>query len=125
MTVSDWEAGLYHYRGEVTGIVDGDTISVAISLGCHVYLERRIRLLGINAPELFSGTDRAAGLAAKAALEQVLPVGSRVYLRTHLDRTSFDRLLAELYRADGDTLIDVAAEMIAAGHGIRALGGDR
>lgn len=117
-TKSQWP--LYHYRGVVDRIVDGDTIQVLISLGCHAYTMRRVRLLGYNAPEVV-GVNRAAGLASASALEHIIPVGSRVYLETYLDRASFDRLLAHVYApGSGDELLDVAAAMIAGGHGVAA-----
>ncbi len=116
MNASDWP--LYSYRATVERIIDGDTISVELSLGCHVYNDRRIRLLGYNAPELFSGDDRVRGAEARDALELIIPIGCRVYIRTHLDRTSFDRLLGTCYveGSDGD-LYKVSEAMIAGGFG--------
>lgn len=120
-SVSDFTKALYHYTAEVRRIVDGDTIEVALSLGCHVYVTRRIRLLGYNAPELFSGDDRDAGAAARDALNGLIPPGTKVFIETKLDRESFDRLLGTVYAwvSDGE-LIDVAGAMIAYGHGVRA-----
>ncbi len=114
MNRSAWP--LFHYRGMVERVLDGDTISVFLDLGDHTYRSRRIRLLGYNAPELFSGVNREAGAAAKNALTALIPVGSTVYLETQLDHTSFERLLAWTYApGSGDELLDVAAAMIAGG----------
>lgn len=119
MYVTDWP--LYRYRATVTRIIDGDTVEVEISLGCRVYTVRRIRLLGFNAPELYQGPDQAAGAAARDALAALIPPGSRVYVATELDRTSFDRLLGRMYApGPGDELIDIAEAMIASGHGTLA-----
>jgi micrococcal nuclease len=118
-TREDFTRALYHYRATVSKIVDGDTISAEISLGCHVYSERRIRLLNYDAAELFSGNDRDRGAEAKAALEAIIPVGSTVYIATQLDHTSFDRLLGTVYAAgSGDELLDVSAAMIAGGYDV-------
>lgn len=113
---------LYRYRGTVNRVIDGDTIEVfPFDLGDRVYRTRRIRLLGYDAPELFSGTDRDAGTAARDALAAILPVGSRIYIETKLDRTSFDRLLGTVYaQGNGDELLGVAEAMIASGHGVLA-----
>lgn len=114
MNVSEWP--LFRYRGMVERILDGDTISVFLDLGDRTYRSRRIRLLGYDAAELFSGSDREAGADAKAALEAIVPVGCTVYIATQLDHTSFDRLLGVCYAAgSGDELLDVAASMIASG----------
>lgn len=115
MKASEWP--LYHYRGTVSRIIDGDTIEVfPFDLGDHTYRRRRIRIIGYDAPELFSGTEREAGAIAAAALGRVIPVGERVYIATQLDRTSFDRLLGKVYVAGGDgELYDVAERMISGG----------
>lgn len=114
MNVSEWP--LYRYRATVTRIVDGDTVRVSCQLGMYVSREVSIRLLGYDAPELFSGTDRAAGARARDALARIIPVGSTVYVATRLDRTSFDRLLGTVFveGSDGE-LHDVAELMIAGG----------
>lgn len=116
MKVSEWP--LYSYRATVERIIDGDTISVELSLGCHVYNDRRIRILGYNAPELFSGDDRVRGAEARTALETIIPPGTRVYVETKLDRTSFDRLLAYVFVEDGNgDLYSVTEAMVSGGFG--------
>lgn len=109
---------LYHYTAEVRRIIDGDTIEVALSLGCRVYVVRRTRLIGYNAPELYSGVNRNAGVAARVALSEIIPVGATVFIATQLDRESFDRLLGRVYAVgEGDALVDVAQAMVNSGHG--------
>jgi endonuclease YncB( thermonuclease family) len=103
---------LYHYRGEVTRVIDGDTIEVMLDLGCRVYQRRRVRLLGYDAPELFSGDEREAGTAAREELLVLLPIGSTVYLKTQLDRTSFDRILAWAYVLSEDRQLAGIADLM-------------
>ncbi len=114
--VSAWP--LYRYRGSVRRIIDGDSIEVLLDLGDRTYRTRRIRIIEYNAPELFSGDDRENGALARDALADLLPIGSRVYIETKLDRTSFDRLLGIVYveGSDGD-LYKVSDAMIAGGFG--------
>lgn len=60
--------GLYEYRADTRRVVDGDTVDVDIDLGFNVWLRNeRLRLYGIDTPEL-KGANKAAGLAAKNAL---------------------------------------------------------
>ncbi len=119
MKALDWP--LYRYKATVQRVVDGDTIYAEISLGCRVHMVRSIRILGFDSPELFSGDDREAGGLARDALADLLPVGSRVYIETQLDRTSFDRLLGTVYVEGSDgNLHDVAESMIAGGFGVMA-----
>jgi micrococcal nuclease len=67
----------------VDRVADGDTFS------CRDH--RRVRLLGIDSPELKQGE---AGRRARAALQQVLPAGTTV--RLERDVTSQDRYGREL-----------------------------
>jgi len=117
MKVSDF--GLYHYQGTVKRIIDGDTIEVnPFDLGDRTYRERRIRIIEYNAPELFTGDDRVNGALARDALADLLPIGSRVYIETKLDRTSYDRLLGIVYVEGSDgNLYKVSDAMIAGGFG--------
>ena len=44
---------LYNYNARVLRCVDADTLDVQISLGLDVYVNERVRLLGVNCPETF------------------------------------------------------------------------
>jgi micrococcal nuclease len=55
----------YIYKGKVTGVYDGDTITVDFDLGFFVTLKNQtIRLAEIDAAEL-KGKERAMGLAVR------------------------------------------------------------
>lgn len=118
VSMSNWP--LYHYRATVRRVIDGDTIEVLLDHGDHLFKVRRLRLLGYDAPELFSGNNREAGKTSRDALEAMLGTGT-IYIETKLDKTSFDRLLAWAYLpGNGDEMLDVAEAMIAGGYGVRA-----
>ncbi len=105
---------LYRYRGKVSRVIDGDTISVMVSCGLDVYHEVTLRLAGINTPEVV-GAGRAAGLAAKAWMTD-RALGQTVYIQTFRDRRSFTRYVAVVLLAEDDgTLTDIATELITAG----------
>lgn len=108
MNATDWP--LYAYRGEVTRVIDGDTLDVLLDLGLYTSRRVRVRLLGYDAPERFSGSQRVAGAQWRDWLITLLAAhGNRVYLRTERDHTSFDRYLAHVFVAEGDgTLVNVA-----------------
>ena len=57
------------YPAEVTSVYDGDTITVAIDLGFDIVKTEKIRLHGINAPEV-RGSERYEGLKSRDALRQ-------------------------------------------------------
>lgn len=62
--------GLYTYRAQCVGVVDGDTIDVVLDCGFHAYRFERLRLLGVNTPELKSKVrlEREAAEKARAWL---------------------------------------------------------
>lgn len=42
---------MYTYRAKLIRVIDGDTIDAIIDLGFDVWVKKRIRLNGIDAPE--------------------------------------------------------------------------
>jgi len=43
---------MYKYNARLNRIIDGDTIDVAIDLGFDIWINERVRLAGIDAPEV-------------------------------------------------------------------------
>jgi len=72
---------LYHYRAIVTAVYDGDTITVDVDLGFHVWVRgEKIRLAHIDAPEL-RGEDKAKGKAAGNFLRNLI-LNKKVIIQT-------------------------------------------
>ena len=90
---------LYHATCE--RVVDGDSIILTIDAGFDVLLSKQsVRLYGIDTAETRGGTPelKALGMLAKDYVSQMVPRGSDVLIRTHMDRKGkFGRILAELY----------------------------
>lgn len=98
----------WQFAGVVLRWVDGDTFVTELDLGLGVIKREvkgalcRVRLLGLDAPELRS----AEGPAAKALVEDLVPVGSVVWIESHaLD--NFGRVLGTVTLADGRRLLDL------------------
>jgi len=92
--------------GEVVHLVDGDTLDVRIDGRTE-----RIRLIGVDTPESVD-PDRPAqcfGAEASAFLAGLVPEGTEVRLeRDAVARDRYDRLLAYVYRAGDDLLVNLA-----------------
>ena len=43
----------YRYRAKLVRVVDGDTIDLDIDLGFYIRITERVRLEGVNTPEIF------------------------------------------------------------------------
>lgn len=92
--------------GIVEGVVDGDTIDVTIDGA-----DERIRLLGIDTPEtkVPERPPECFGPEAAARTTSLLPAGTVVRLeRDIVARDDYGRLLAYVYRARDDLLINEA-----------------
>jgi micrococcal nuclease len=58
---------MYDYRATVVAVYDGDTITADIDLGFYVVLrQQKIRLFGIDAPELHGGSTEENDAGAKS-----------------------------------------------------------
>ena len=71
--------GLHTYTGIVEKVVDGDTLDVRIDLGFDVWRVERLRLRGIDAPEM----NTPAGRAAREFVERALADCELVAFRTY------------------------------------------
>lgn len=108
-------------------ITDGDTIVVAVDLSLDVWLHStKVRLEGIDAPELST----AEGQAAKSYLSRLVATAlsrprSSALIRTSGKRDKYGRLLGTLILREktGDT--DANQAMVRAGHAKPYDGGKR
>ncbi|MEM9359958.1 MAG: thermonuclease family protein [Pseudomonadota bacterium] len=89
--------GLYQYAAEITDVYDGDTVTADIDLGFHTWRRgERLRLYGINAPEV-RGSERAEGLVSRDALREKI-LHKEVIVCTIKDRKGkYGRYLARLF----------------------------
>lgn len=92
---------LYTYRAIVTSVYDGDTITVDIDLGMKIWLRgERLRLWGIDTPELHRGTNREMARIARDFLRTKI-LGKQVVIKTIKDRKGkYGRYLAIIYKND-------------------------
>lgn len=76
---------MYEYKAVVIKVYDGDTIHVDISLGFGVILHKqKIRLLGINAPEV-RGKSKQAGKESRDRLKEKI-LDQEIILKTFKDK---------------------------------------
>tara|TARA_R100001129_G_scaffold121408_1_gene84273 strand:+ start:879 stop:1328 length:450 start_codon:yes stop_codon:yes gene_type:complete len=89
------------YRATCERVVDGDSIILTIDAGFDILLSKQsVRLHGIDTSETRGGTPelKALGILAKNYVKQMVPEGSELLIRTHLDgRGKFGRILAEVF----------------------------
>lgn len=102
---------LYEYAATIDSVYDGDTVRANIDLGFGVWkLSESMRLLGINAPEMWGDTHDAA-VAARDAL-RIRVADKLLWIRTvkpsvvsvpAIDkREKYGRFLATIWDVDGN-----------------------
>ena len=77
---------MYKYNAKLDRVVDGDTVDAMIDLGFDTWVHKRIRLLGIDAPETRTRdlAEKAQGLATKKRLEDLLEAANGMFvLQSH------------------------------------------
>jgi len=101
---------MYEYKATVKRVIDGDSLVLDIDLGFYMFMnETKIRLYGLDTPEMNSDDPllRLQAVLATRYLYDNLPVGSKVTIKTVLDkREKYGRLLATITTQDGFNVND-------------------
>ena len=90
---------MYNYNAKCTRVVDGDTIDATIDLGFGVFVAKRIRLAGINAPEsrTRNKVEKKLGLAAKERLIDILDGAANCFELESTELGKYGRVLGKLH----------------------------
>jgi len=121
---------MYEYEMKVIRIIDGDTIDAQVDLGFKVHHNVRIRLFGINTPEVRTrdAEEKVRGKAATERVRELLSGADRLILKSH-GVGKFGRCLGEVtvvnFKADEDETKDLTQTLLAEGHGVPYFGGKR
>jgi len=122
----------YNYKVlSVDRVVDGDTVDVVIDLGFYLYKKERVRLSGIDAPEIRTrnSEEKVLGYDATNWLENRLKDASErsddIFIRTELDGSfgKYGRLLGWIYI--GGSEVSINEMMIAEGYAFSYDGGTK
>lgn len=116
------------WKARVDAVIDGDTLDLTIDCGFHAYRVERIRLMGVNCPEM-KGATKADGQAARIATanwigEAVWQQGSSVewpFIVETFKADSFGRYLARIWPADAspdDMFADLSSHLLSTGHAV-------
>mgnify|MGYP003650767462 CR=1 FL=1 len=117
---------LYQYRIKVLRVVDGDTVDARIDLGFKVHHNIRIRIYGLNTPEVRTRDleEKKRGFAAKERLKEMIAEADKIILQSH-GVGKFGRCLGSLSVSTGGATYDVAEKLISENHGVAYFGGKR
>jgi micrococcal nuclease len=90
---------MYKYNAKLIRVVDGDTVDALIDLGFDVWVKKRIRLYGINAPETRTRDleEKKAGKVTKARLEALLEQHEGIFILESHGVGKYGRCLGTLF----------------------------
>jgi micrococcal nuclease len=116
------------YRAQCLRVIDGDTAILFVDRGNYDYSQWKMRLYGVDTPELRSknADERMRAQDAKAQVATWLPTPAVINMialdrwplriRTYRDPDSFGRLLCEVYwMGDDNVEHHVNAELLSMG----------
>lgn len=115
----------YSYSLIVDEVMDGDTCKGQISAGFNIYVHnRRVRLAGVNTPEIHNSDDELelkAGAFVKDIVSQLLPAGAKVVVETaSTQEDKYGRLPAKIWIPGTD--IELGAWLIQNNLGVEYRG---
>ena len=93
------DLNLYYYRAHVTSVYDGDTFTAVVDLGFHLKMEMHFRMLGINTPEIKTGTpdSKKKAVEAREYLRSLI-LDKDVVIKSDKDKTEkYDRYLGTVF----------------------------
>tara|TARA_R100000008_G_C3585093_1_gene171623 strand:- start:2187 stop:2522 length:336 start_codon:yes stop_codon:yes gene_type:complete len=93
---------MYEYRALCVKIIDGDTIEAFIDLGFDLWTRKRIRLFGINTPEIRTKNleEKQKGIAAKGFLRLTLEKNNYEFILLSRGVGKYGRCLGEIFIDD-------------------------
>ena len=89
-------ADRYVYAARCVQVIDGDTLDLDIDLGMYFRVTKRVRLKGIDTPEL-RGKDKDRAVAARTEVT-IWTDDVELLIRTELDKADkYGRMLADVW----------------------------
>ena len=98
---------MFTYKAYLERVIDGDTLLVNIDLGFSVFIEQRLRLRGVDAPELGTSEGKSPvsplrkGTDAKKFVESRLKDCEFLIIKTH-GSDKYDRYLVDVFYLKGE-----------------------
>lgn len=112
----------YIYNGKIINVVDGDTCDIEIDLGFYVFARERMRLNGIDTPELNSPDDAKRNLAKEAKIWLSNYLNLSVTLKS-FKKDKYGRFLVDIFVEGVDKSLN--EQLIDAGLAVAYSGGAR
>ena len=103
----------YLYEAVLIRVVNGDTIDAWIDLGFGISIRRRIRLWGIEAPEMCTADllEKTEGVMARVRLQDLIGASEGKFSLRSVGIDKYSRCLGEIYIQD----VNINKQLLAEG----------
>ena len=91
----------YVYDARIVKVIDGDTFDFEIDLGFSIHVKERMRLYGVNTPEI-KGTERPEGMKVKNYVSK--KILNKTFEILVYKKGKYGRYVADLKLSDGERL---------------------
>jgi len=103
---------MYTYKAKIVDVYDGDTFTFYVDLGFDVWVKSRLRLYGVDTPEM-RGPEKKEGTVVRDYVRQ--KILNKMVEITVLKKGKFGRYVAKVvYEEEGKT-IDLSEDLYARG----------
>lgn len=107
---------MYNYKAHIKDVYDGDTVTAVVDLGFLHYQEMKLRLYGIDTPEL-RGEEREEGLVVRDIVRDLI-LDKEVEIHSYKDKQGkYGRYLATIIIDD----LNINEWLVENGHAVEYL----
>jgi micrococcal nuclease len=110
---------MYKYKAKLVRVVDGDTVDCILDLGFDVSIKERVRLKGLDTPEIRTKDlhEKELGFKAKKFVEDMFQdKGNDVIIETEYRRGKYGRTIGTITFQDDTVLNEM---LITEGHAVK------
>lgn len=98
----------FRYKAKVLDVYDGDSITILLDAGFKIFIKEKLRLFGINAPEI-RGKERKQGLVSRDWIRDKI-LGKEIIVETFKNDKrkygKYGRFLALIFLPDEEESIN-------------------
>ncbi len=102
---------MYEYAAKITKVYDGDTFTFLVDLGFSIYDTERLRLSGVDTPEM-RGSERTEGIKVRDYVRSLI-LNETVTIRVY-KKGKYGRYIADVFFTDDNGVtVNLSEHLVA------------
>ncbi len=108
---------MYEYKAKITEVYDGDTFTFVVDLGFSITVTEKLRLYGINTPEV-RGKDKVLGFMVRDYVRDLI-LGKEVNIKVY-KKGKFGRYVADVIYFDvpSQKFVNLTEHLLGLAYGV-------